>query len=178
VSKRDSYAVRMSGLGDGLHDFSFELDHKFFAGLDHSEIQEGNVRADVVMEKKPGVFSLHFTLKGEVEVVCDRCLEAFMARIDTEQTLFIRIGEELKELEDNVLMIHRDDYEIEISQILYEYIILALPFKRVHPDVDGQPECNPDMLDRLEAQQGTEEEEVESFDPRWDKLKGIIDKKE
>ena len=91
MSKRGSYAVRLSGLADGEHDFSFELDQQFFASLEQSEIERGNVKTDIVLEKKPGVLSLHFNLKGKVEVICDRCLESFMTEIDTMQMIFVKM---------------------------------------------------------------------------------------
>ena len=39
MSKRGSYAVRISGLGDGEHDFLFELDQQFFVLFEHPEIK-------------------------------------------------------------------------------------------------------------------------------------------
>lgn len=175
MSKRDLYAVRISGLVEGDHDFTFELDQKFFASLEQAEIEKGHLKADLVLEKKIGVFSLHFHLVGEVEVNCDRCLEPFMAEIDTEQTIFVKLGEEAGEIEDDVIMIHRDDHEIEVGQYMYEFILLALPYQRYHPnDHKGVPACNPDMIRRLEELQG-KEENTDQTDPRWDTLKGIIE---
>jgi uncharacterized metal-binding protein YceD (DUF177 family) len=175
VSKRGLYTVRISGLADGDHDFSFELDHKFFASLEQSEIVNGLVRAEVILEKKMGILALHFHLEGEVEVVCDRCLEPFMAEIKTEQKIFVKLGETPGEIEDDVIMIHRDDHEIEVGQYLYEFIILALPFKRIHPvDENGVSKCDPEMIRRLEELQVWEEKRDQT-DPRWDTLKGIIE---
>jgi uncharacterized metal-binding protein YceD (DUF177 family) len=72
-------------------------------------------------------------------------------------------------------MIHRDDHEIEVGQYMYEFILLALPYQRYHPDDDdGVPGCNPDMIRRLEELQGKEEKSGQT-DPRWDTLKGIIE---
>jgi uncharacterized metal-binding protein YceD (DUF177 family) len=177
VSKRDSYAVRISGLGEGDHNFSFELDNQFFALFEHSEISEGEVLAEVVLEKKPGVFSLHFTLKGQVEVICDRCLESFMTDVSTSQSIFVKIGETPGEVEDDVLMIGRDDHEIEVAQYLYEFIILALPYQKIHPDdEEGHSTCNMEMLKKLDAHRSIESHREEKTDPRWDALKGIIDK--
>ena len=177
--KRGSYAVRISGLGEGDHDFSFELDRQFFVLFEHSEISDGNVHAEVILEKKTGVFALHFSLKGSVEVLCDRCLEKFMTGISTTQTMFVKMGESPGEIEDDVLIIRRDDHEIEVGQYLYEFIMLALPYQKVHPDdSDGNSTCNPEMLKQLDAHSSKEPERVEKIDPRWDALKGIIEKNE
>ena len=177
MSKRDSYAVRISGLGEGDHHFSFELDRKFFVLFEHSDISDGNINAEVILEKKPGVFSLHFSLEGRVEVMCDRCLENFFTNISITQTVFVKLGETKEEIEDDVLMIGRDDHEIEVRQYLYEFIMLALPYQKVHPDdSEGNSTCNPEMIKQLDAHRSKVPDKEDTIDPRWDALKGIIEK--
>ncbi len=179
MRKGGSYAVRISGLGEGDHDFSFEIEKQFFVLFEHPDISNGNVHAEVTLEKKTGVFSLHFSLTGNVEVLCDRCLEKFSTDISTTQTIFVKVGESPGEIEDDVLIIARDDHEIEVGQYLYEFILLALPYQKVHPDdSDGHSTCNPEMLKQLDAHSTKETEREENIDPRWDALKGIIEKNE
>lgn len=178
MKKQSLYAIRISGLGEGDHDFSFELDREFFVLFEHPEINNGNVHADVILEKKTGVFALHFSLTGKVEVICDRCLEKFMTGISTTQTIFVKIGEEPGEIDDDVLIIVRDDHEIEVGHFMYEFIMLALPYQKVHSDdSDGNSTCNPEMLEKLDAHRSKETEKNDETDPRWDALKGIIEKK-
>lgn len=166
--------MRISGLAEGDHDFSFELDQQFFASLEEPEVTRGKVNADVVLEKKPGVLALHFKLAGEIEVMCDRCLEPFMAGIESSQTIFVKSGDTPGEIEDNVIMIHKDDHEIEVGQLLYEFIVLGLPYRRIHPeDKRGIPGCNPEMLKKIEDHST---QQADHTDPRWDVLKGIIKK--
>ena len=177
MKKWGSYAVRISGLGEGDYDFSFELDRQFFVLFEHSEISDGNVQAEVILEKKPGVFSLHFSLEGEVEVLCDRCLEKFMTDVSATQSIFVKMGETPGEIEDDVLIIGRDDHEIEVGQYMYEFIMLSLPYQKVHPDdAEGQSTCNPEMLKQLDAHRTKDTDRKEKIDPRWDALKGIIEK--
>ncbi len=177
MSKRGSYAIRISGLGDGDHDFPFELDQQFFALFENPEIKKGMVQAKVLYEKRVGILALHFDLSGEVEVICDRCLELFMAPIETVQTIFIKLGEAAGEVDDDVIIIARDEHEIEIAQYMYEFIILALPYQRIHPeDKDGNSSCEPSMLKKLEAHTVNDPDQNSKSDPRWDALKGIIEK--
>jgi uncharacterized metal-binding protein YceD (DUF177 family) len=178
VSRRGSYAVRISGLGDGEHNFSFEIEKGFFVLFEHPDITNGNIHAEVIMEKKQGVLSLHFIIKGEVEVTCDRCLENFMIPVSSSQVLYVKTGETPGEMDDDVLVIGRDDHQIELGQYIYEFIMLALPYQRLHPDdSDGNSTCNPEMLERLDAHRTKETDMEKNRDPRWDALKGIIEKK-
>ncbi len=176
MSRRGFYAVRLTGLGDGEHDFSFELDQQFFTLFDHPEVENGLVKATVILEKKPGILALHFSLQGEVEVICDRCLTPFMAPVDSVQDIYVKTGDEFRELEDNVIMINEDDHEIDVSQYLYEYVVLSLPMQKIHPsDAGGLPGCDPDMLDRLDEFAVRRSEDEQETDPRWDALKGIFE---
>ncbi|MCK5137543.1 MAG: DUF177 domain-containing protein [Bacteroidales bacterium] len=177
MKKRGTYAVRISGLGDGDHDFSFELDKKFFDSFEQPDIENGKVQARVILEKKHGVITLHFSFTGEVEVVCDRCLESFMTGINTVQKIFVKPGDAPGEIEDDVVMIGKDDHEIEVGQFMYEFIVLALPFKRIHPlDEDENSTCNEEMLKNLDAHRARSLDQNDQTDPRWDALKGIIEK--
>lgn len=178
MSRRRSYGVRVSGLGEGKHNFSFELDREFFILFEHPDISNGNVEAEVIFEKKQGIYSLHFSLEGVVEVACDRCLEKFMIDVSSRQTIFVKLGETPGEIDDEVIIIGRDDHEIDVGQYLYEFTMLALPYQKVHPDdSDGNSTCNPEMLKKLEAHRTKEPEGEEKTDPRWDALKEIIEKK-
>jgi uncharacterized protein len=178
VSRRSSYAVRISGLGEGEHNFSFELDNEFFVLFEHPDITSGNIHAEVILEKKQGVFSLHFMLDGKVEVMCDRCLENFLMPVSCRQSIYVKMGETPGEIDDDVLIIGRDDHQVEVGHYFYEFIILALPYQKLHPDdSEGNSTCNPEMLEKLDAHRIIEPNMKNNRDPRWDALKGIIEKK-
>lgn len=174
MAKRGPYAIRISGLKEGHHDFSFELDNTFFASFELSEIQTGNVRAQIGMEKKSGMISLYFTLSGQVEVVCDRCLEPYLVDVRSEEILIVKTGGKKGELNADVVIIGEEDHEIEVGQFMYEFVVLSLPLKRIHPDrSSGVPGCNPEMLRRLKDHTRKEHDGEAWTDPRWDVLKGI-----
>jgi uncharacterized metal-binding protein YceD (DUF177 family) len=43
-----------------------------------------------------------------------------------------------------------DEHEIDLVSFFYEYIHLALPIKRIHPDDEkGNSTCNPEMIRKL-----------------------------
>ena len=100
-----------------------------------------------------------------------------MTQISTRQTIFVKVGETPGELEDDVIMIGKDDHEIEVGQLMYEYILLSLPVQRTHPeDASGHSTCNPEMLKRLKELNPDIQPDREKTDPRWDALKDIIEK--
>jgi uncharacterized metal-binding protein YceD (DUF177 family) len=177
VKKGDSYIVRISGLGEGEHDFSFKLGRDFFTSFDQTEIEHGEVNAAVILKKSAGSMVLYFHLKGEVEVVCDRCLDRFMIPIRSDQQLILKRGEKPGEIEDDVVVIGMEEHEIDVRQYLYEFLMLSLPCRRVHPpDENGLSGCNPKMIEKLESHQDREDSPNGETDPRWDALKEIIEK--
>jgi uncharacterized metal-binding protein YceD (DUF177 family) len=65
-----------------------------------------------------------------------------------------------------------EEHEIDIKQHLYEFIHLALPIKRVHPDdASGNSTCDPVMLEKLH-EMSIEDEKIN--DSRWDDLKKLM----
>ena len=64
-----------------------------------------------------------------------------------------------------------DTNEYDIRSLVYEYIILAIPMHRVHPE--GQ--CNPAVIEMLNHEEAPAEEEeaTDTIDPRWAALKDI-----
>ena len=176
MKKVDSCIVRLSGLGEGEHDFSFNLGRDFFTSFDQTEIERGEVNAAVILEKSAGSMVLYFHLKGNVEVVCDRCLDPFMIPVRSDQQLILKRGEKPGEIEDDVVVIGMEEHEIDIKQYLFEFLMLALPVRRVHPvDENGLSGCNQKMIEKLEAHQDQEDSRKEGTDPRWDALKEIIE---
>ena len=78
-----------------------------------------------------------------------------------------------------MVIIPNEYHEIDISQFIYELIILSVPTKKVHPKVfDGTMNSEAlTKLKELEIKENKSSENEESTDPRWDKLKSLITEK-
>ena len=112
---------------------------------------------------------------GTVNVNCDLTNEPFNQEIQNQFNLVVNFGEEYNDENDEILIIPHGEYEINISQYLYELIVLSVPSKRVHPGVkDGTLES--DILKKLEelSPKGKEDNELEEIDPRWNILKKLL----
>jgi uncharacterized metal-binding protein YceD (DUF177 family) len=71
-----------------------------------------------------------------------------------------------------MITIPADENDLDMKQYFYEYIVLALPIKRMHPDDStGKRTCDPEMLEKLREHIIGEENET---DPRWDELKKLM----
>ena len=46
------YDIEFKGLKEGLHDFGFEADNKFFAHFEDSLVENGKITVKVIFEKR------------------------------------------------------------------------------------------------------------------------------
>jgi len=175
VKKNGAYVIRFQELKEDTEVFEFTLREKFFQYNTSSDWESGNVDARVVVTKRPDGITLNVNLEGELTVICDRCLDAFPFRIETGDVLYVKYGEQTGEVDDDVVIISREENRIDLESYLYEYLVLALPVKRVHPDdQEGKSTCNRQMLEKLDEHIIVED--TKETDPRWDELKKIMDK--
>ena len=170
MEKKNEFLIPVSGLALGSHSFEYEIGNDFFAGMDYSEVQQGKVSVKLDIDRQETMLTLHFDLQGSVRVPCDRCADEFDQPIESQQDFFLKLGTENAQESDDVAVVSPELNEYDIAPLVYEYIILAIPMHRVHPE--GQ--CNPEVLAMLNQEVVEEEEEAsDTVDPRWAALKDI-----
>ncbi len=141
------YRIPFLGLKQGKHEFEFTLTDKFFEVFEFSEIGKANLRVVMELEKQSTMMIAIFELDGTVELTCDHCGDDMEQPISAHHQLVIKFGEETNDSGDEVLVLGRQEYELDISQYLYEYAILALPARHVHANPE---DCNQQVVNVLE----------------------------
>lgn len=175
--KPKDFVIPFRGLKDGDHQWEYTVDRRFFEEFDYQEFGESNVHTVIRMHKKPNLLEFDFSAQGEVEVPCDLTNEMYMQPVEGGFHLVVKFGEEFSEEDEELLIIPHGEHELDVSQFIYELIVLSVPSKRIHPGiVDGSLQS--DILDKLEElAPGHEEGEEDSdapTDPRWDDLKKLL----
>ena len=177
TDKRDEYVVRLSGVDVGTHKYTMICGKAFFELTGLSEIEDGNIKVQIEMEKSATMLSLHFHFKGEITVLCDRCLDFLTLPVDFTDFLVVNLVSQIDESfenDDNIWQLHEKAYELDLTHFLYEAIELALPTQLIHPDDEhGNPTCNLEMLQKLAELTPKEEPQTTETDPRWDTLKNL-----
>lgn len=150
------FEIAWQGLKPGVHTFQYELTDKFITERSEKEIDFKDLDAQVTLrfDKKNNFFLCHFDIDGSVTVACDRCGDDFKLRLWDEFDLVIKLTgtEEAEETDDDadVVFIPRSETVIDISDWVYELVLLSIPLQRIHPDkADGTPGCNPEVLKLL-----------------------------
>lgn len=163
------YIIPFVGLKLGNHTFEFDVNEKFFACFEGSEISKSRIKVMVDLEKSERMLIFNFDFQGTVEVLCDRCAGEFDMPITGQEKLIVKFGEEADDEDADVMVITHDQTKVDLSGVVYDYINLLVPFRRIHPDrEDGTPSCDPEMLARLEAMKPSM-----PTNSRWDKLRDL-----
>ncbi len=172
MDRRKNYEVVFSGLKNGKHNFQFEIDKTFFALFDtEQEFSEPELVADVLMEKHATFLEFWITTAGSVRLVCDISNEYFRYPLQNEIRVLVKFGEEYDDSDIDVITIPAQDHAFNIVQLIYEDVVLAIPMKKVSPDLSEE---DLEILNRFSPVE--EEEEKPVIDPRWEALQKLKDK--
>ncbi len=176
MKKLNEYLIPFVGLKTGKHQFEYQINNTFFDCFEFEEFENSNIKAEVVLEKKDTMLELLFKHKGIVNIPCDLTGEMFDLPIKGKLKLVVQFGEEFNNDNEELLILPHGEYQIDISQYIYEMIVLSVPLKRIHPGVkDGTIQS--DTLTKLQepvVKKPIENKEEEKTDPRWDKLKQLL----
>jgi uncharacterized metal-binding protein YceD (DUF177 family) len=170
---KSEYIIQFGGLPVGIHEFEFDITGAFFKNIENSEISEADIKVDATLTKQNNLLQMHFSIGGTVGIDCDRCLKGFGFPIEAEEDLVIKHGRP-EESTDEILVIPEGQDEFDVSHYIYEYIMLALPARRVPCEIDSQQyPCDQETLARLN-QLARETEAKETKDnPLWEELNKI-----
>ena len=169
-----NFDISFVGLKDGTHQFEYIIKKEFFDFFNYDDFSNSKVTVKLSFLKKATMFELSFNFNGWVEVLCDVSGEMFQQPISSEMNLIVKFGDEFNDENEDLLIIPHSDYKLNVSQYIYEAIILTVPIKRIHPGVnDGS--LNSEVLNKLkELEIKDQEDSNEEIDPRWNKLKNIL----
>lgn len=189
MSKFEVYNIVLNDLYNETRVYEYDLDDLYFSKIDSPEVSKGNVKATVKVKSIEKTFELDFKLEGTILIPCDRCLDNMSQHISHKEKILVKLGKEYAD-EDDVVIVPEAEGAINIAWFLYEFIVINIPLKHVHPT----GECNKTMATKLKSHstkskvyedEGSEDDsddsddgieiENEQTDPRWDGLKNILD---
>lgn len=168
---KTKYIINTGGLSVGNHEFEFEVTGKFFKEQELTEISEANIKVKALLLKQNNVLQLEFDFSGTVALDCDRCLKEFDFPVAGHEKLLVKYGNP-NDSTDEVLMIPEGETQLNVTQNIYEYILTAIPARRVPCEIDKKRfKCDDEMLQKLSENSTS----VESTDdnPVWEKLNKI-----
>ena len=166
------FLIKFSGLKEGIHLFNYELGNKFFKNFDYYDFADANIKTILELEKKQTLLNLKFKFYGNVEVQCDLSMEMFSLELETGYNVVVKFKDDTISSDDKVIFLPTGSNSIDVSHIIYESIILAIPQKKVHPGIENGS-LKSEIIQKLEELK-PKKNFKEKTDPRWDKLKDLL----
>jgi uncharacterized metal-binding protein YceD (DUF177 family) len=162
--KAKDFIISFRGLKLGTHEFEYDLNDTFFTLFEFSDYSGLQGKAVIKMLKSETVFDLDFTFSGSIVAPCDVTNEHFTQALTNSFVMQVKFGEEYNDENEELLILPHGDHSFNISQFLFELVVLSIPPKLTGPNAGNGIE---DFI---------KEEEEKITDPRWDQLKNLLNK--
>jgi uncharacterized protein len=167
------YEIAVSGLKDGQHEFHYEIDWRFFAHFEESQVKQGRFDVDVLLDKQPDHWLVTFDISGAMDTECDRCMAPIGLPVSGRHHLIVQYhGSDTVVMDDNdsdLIYVPQDIHTWSIAELIHEFVQLSIPVQRVYAcREEASPPCDDEALQRL-----SDEATPGSANPLKDALKYI-----
>jgi len=155
MANRRAFEIAFVGLKTGIHQFSYDLDDKFFKEKGAEDFDNAVANVKLSLEKSTGFMLLRFEVGGKADVTCDRCGNPLQIDLWDEFNMLVKLVDnpgEMNELEEDpdVYYISRTESHLDVSTWIYEFVMLSVPMQRMcGNDVMGDSQCNKEVLEKL-----------------------------
>ena len=145
-----NFNIKISDLANNTPtNFDFIVGNDFFVSFEDTDIQDGNVNADLILTKNNSDLLIEIIIDGYVSLICDRCLEIYQQDVYFEDEVFINTIN-FDDKENNVISFDKNRFNVNVARLIYDSVQLSLPIKHTHPeDKNDNPTCNPNVLDNF-----------------------------
>jgi len=143
------------GLKPGIHEFTFEVDDKFFADVETRDFSNCTALVKLRLDKKSGFMLLKFEVGGKADVECDRCGNTLTMELWDEFNMLVKMvdnPDEMNQQEEDpdVFYISHTESHLHLTDWIYEFVSLSVPLQKACKEEDlGGPQCNKEVLDKL-----------------------------
>lgn len=165
--------VKISGLKNGEHHFTFDLNSSFLAPFSNQFFDNPSIQVEAHLVLSETMIKADLKLEGTIELVCDRSLEPFLSPVSIQETHFFKYGLEEKELTDELEVISKERISIDFDQLVYDLVALSVPGKKLHPRFAAEEAEDEEEGKVIFTTLRPNEVEETSPDPRWAKLTDI-----
>ena len=169
-----SFDIHIYNLSLGEHDYEFEVNENLFEAFENEIVKRGKLIANISLKKSETMIEMDFRISGQVELECDRSLDLFDYPLAFEKRIIFKLGDVEEELSDEILVISRDTQTINVASLIFEFIGVEIPMKKLHPRFADEDEDEEGRLIFSSAEE--DKEEKTEPDPRWEALQKLKNK--
>lgn len=161
------YVIPVHGLKTGIHNYEFEVDRSFFESFESDVFENPKITVNLRLEKTSTMLLLDFSAEGEANLACDRCGSPMNFIVTCNDKAIVKFSDEPIEDADEIITLSSQEHELDLSDRIYEMLILNVPPKNVH---EHEEDCDQEALNRLRKFEGKDDDHI---DPRWEALKKL-----
>lgn len=174
------FTIQIQGLTDGEHEFDYEVDDTFFEAFEQDLVEKGSFKIKLTLTKSATMLQLYFVIDGQVELVCDRSLDEFSQKITVEEPYIYKFGAGRKVIAEDMEIIPFGSTDINVAQLIFDFIALAVPVKKLHPRYENDDDNAGGFIYSTQSKPEEIAKEpdgilanTETIDPRWAALKEL-----
>lgn len=182
MRRKSEFLIEFEGLKYGVHAFEWEIGPEFFEQYGEVDAQQPSFRVQMELFKDTTMMVLKLQIHGTGQYDCDLCLSPLVRYFESEHTLVVKPGADEEEADDDILVLPKSAYELDVSDLIYQLIKVSEPVKRNCDTAEPLEECGKEFMQQYLAteigeapQQEEEENDVPEADPRWDALRKFKD---
>jgi len=157
--------VDITSLSSGIHHLEFAPSASDVK-LDPTSFSDIRVETELQYHRERILVKLDAT--ATATLTCDRTLQSYEEPVEGQYSLLFgppsMVGQEGEEFEE-VRPLTPSDREIDLTDVVRDTLLLALPQRRIAPGAEEEP-INREFGD-------PEDDEEEPIDPRWSELKKL-----
>ncbi len=178
MANKRAFEIAFVGLKPGVHEFSYDLDDKFFIEKGAEDLRNMHANVKLALEKNTGFMLMKFEVGGKTDVTCDRCGNPLNMDLWDEFKMLVKLVDDADEMnvqeeDPDVFYLSRTESHLDISNWLYEFVLLSIPMQRMCSREEmGGPQCNQEVLEKLkQMEQRTSENNANTLWKGLDKFK-------
>lgn len=143
----DSLIIPLKGLLSGRNCFSMKVDGTLLDSFENQDISDVNLEVGVVLNKVSDAVKAEIQIKGKIVVPCNRCMGEKVLQIKQNIVADVKFSAAGEKEDSDAEVLYADDDNVDLSQIVYDYIVLSIPAVNVHEN----GECGEEVMRYLKS---------------------------
>lgn len=168
------YDILIHGLEDKNHEYEFEGADAFFQEFEQDIVEGGRFKVNVLLEKSTALIRLNLDITSQLRLQCDRSLDIFEEEFRSNEMHIFKFGSSAAEVSDDLEVIPFGTHKINIANLLFDYILLQVPMKKLHPRFRTEDTPEEGTMVYKDPELSEEKEQIQ--DPRWAALINLKNK--
>lgn len=146
---QEKYEIAYAGMAMGQSVMEFNFTSALFVDCPESGIESGQGAVKLAITRHASMLEITASIVGTVEIECDRCADPYTQPINFSGSVIVKISEEEGEYDGDIIWISPRTKVLDLTEWVYESIILSLPFQRTHSSIES---CNAEALKYIQIE--------------------------